>query len=136
MSSTISRAELERLLDEHSPQWRTFARIDVLGERTLTLALLLHDSMLRPGGTVSGPTMMTLADRAAYYLTIAAVAPRPDAVTANLDIHFLVRPRPDNVRATATVLRAGRRLIVSAVDIFAADVRVAHATVSYALPRR
>jgi uncharacterized protein (TIGR00369 family) len=132
----MAQAALEALLDEHAPQWRSFSRITMLGPRELTLALLLDQKMLRPGGTVSGPTMMTLADRAAYYLTIAAVAPRPDAVTANLDIHFLVRPRPDNVRATATVLRAGRRLIVSAVDIFAADVRVAHATVSYALPRR
>ena len=132
----MAQVSLEALLDEHAPQWRSFSRIDVLGDRTLTLALLLGDGMLRPGGTVSGPTLMTLADRAAYYLTIATIGPRPDAVTANLDIHFLVRPRPDRVRATATVLRVGRRLIVSAVDIFAADVRVAHATVSYALPQR
>lgn len=134
MSSTIPLAELEALLDENTPRWRAFSRITALGERSITLALRLQDSMLRVGGTVSGPTMMTLADRAAYYLTLAAVAPRPEAATANLDIHFLVRPRPVDVHATATLLRAGRRLAVSSVEIRAGGTLVAHATVTYAIP--
>jgi acyl-coenzyme A thioesterase PaaI-like protein len=58
----------------------------------------------------------------------------PSAATANLDIHFLVRPKPEDITATATMLRLGRRLAVTKVDIHSADQLVAHATVTYALP--
>jgi acyl-coenzyme A thioesterase PaaI-like protein len=130
----LSQAALEVLLDEHAPRWRTFSRITALTHRAITISLRGHDDLLRSGGTLSGPAMMTLADRAAYYLTLAVVAPRPDAVTASLHIHFLVRPRPEDVRATATLLLAGTRLAISVVEIHAGDERVAHATVTYALP--
>jgi acyl-coenzyme A thioesterase PaaI-like protein len=130
----MPQAALEALLDEHAPRWRTFSRITALSHRAITIGLLAHDDQLRGGGTLSGPTLMALADRAAYYLTLAVVAPLPDAVTASLHIHFLVRPQPDDVRATATLLLAGTRLAISVVEIHAGDERVAHATVTYALP--
>jgi uncharacterized protein (TIGR00369 family) len=127
-------AELETLLDEHSPRWRAFARILALGPTTLVLEMPWRTEHARAGGTISGPAMMTLADRAAYYLTLAQVGPYPDAVTANLDIHFLVRPPAGDVTATATMLRVGSRLAVSTVELHARDRLVAYATVTYALP--
>jgi len=92
----------------------------------------------RAGGTISGPALMGLADSAVYYLVLAHAGPVVEAATANLDIHFLSRPDPTDVLATATLLRLGRRLAVATVELRSEgrpDV-VAHATVTYALPSR
>jgi len=130
----LTLSELEVLLDRHRPSWRAFARLVALGERDLTLEMPCHPDLLRAGGTIAGPALMTLADRAAYYLTLALAGPQVDAVTASLDIHFLARAAPEPVVATATMLRLGRRLTVSSVDLCSPAELVARATVSYALP--
>lgn len=130
----LTLTELESLLDEHAPRWRAFARIAALGEDTISLHVPFHPDLLRSGGTISGPAMMSLADRAAYYLTLALAGPVPDAVTSNLDIHFLERPGAGDLTATATMLRLGRRLAVSTVDVLSRSRLVAHAIVTYALP--
>jgi uncharacterized protein (TIGR00369 family) len=122
------------LLDEHSPCWRQRARILGLGEHDILVTMPFRADLVRAGGTLSGPAMMALADRSAYYLTLAHVGPAPSAVTANLAIHFLLRPQPGDITATATMLRLGRRLAVSSVELCAAEQLVAHATVTYALP--
>ncbi|MBL0216652.1 MAG: PaaI family thioesterase [Myxococcales bacterium] len=127
-------AEIEALMDQGFPDWRSFSRITDLGERTLTLMMPFRKELLRAGGTISGPAMMALADTAAYFLTLAQAGPVASAATANLDIHFLARPDPVDVVATATMLRLGRRLSVSAVDLHAGADLVAHATITYALP--
>jgi uncharacterized protein (TIGR00369 family) len=127
-------AEIEALMDQGFPDWRSFSQIIAQGEKTLTVKMPFRSHMLRAGGTISGPAMMALADTAAYYLTLAQAGPVASAATANLDIHFLARPKPVDVVATATMLRLGRRLSVSAVDLHSGDDLVAHATVTYALP--
>jgi uncharacterized protein (TIGR00369 family) len=127
-------AEIEALMDQGFPDWRAFSQIIAQGEKTLTLKMPFRKQLLRAGGTISGPAMMTLADTAAYFLTLAEAGPVAGAATANLDIHFLSRPDPVDVIATATMLRLGRRLSVSAVDLHSGDDLVAHATVTYALP--
>ena len=127
-------AEIEALMDQGFPDWRSFSQIVAQGEKTLTVKMPFRKHMLRAGGTISGPAMMALADTAAYYLTLAEAGPVASAATANLDIHFLSRPQPVDVIATATMLRLGRRLSVSAVDLHSGDDLVAHATVTYALP--
>jgi uncharacterized protein (TIGR00369 family) len=105
-----------------------------LGERDITIRMPFRKDLMRAGGTISGPALMALADSAAYFLTLAHAGPMPSAATVNLDIHFLVRPQPADVTATATMLRLGRRLAVSKVDLLSGDELVAHATVTYALP--
>ena len=127
-------AEIEALMDQGFPDWRSFSEIIGQGEKTLTVKMPFKKQMLRAGGTISGPAMMALADTAAYYLTLAEAGPVASAATANLDIHFLSRPQPVDVIATATLLRLGRRLSVSTVDLHSGDDLVAHATVTYALP--
>jgi uncharacterized protein (TIGR00369 family) len=129
-------AEIEALMDQHFAEARSFTSIESLGDRTLALRMPYHKALVRAGGTISGPAMMALADTAAYYLTLAYAGPVPHAATANLDIHFLARPGPVDLIATARLLRLGRRLAVSTVDIRSAggDEVVAHATVTYALP--
>ena len=127
-------AEIEALMDQGFPDWRSFSQIIAQGEKTLTLKMPFRPQLLRAGGTISGPAMMALADTAAYFLTLAQAGPVASAATANLDIHFLARPGQVDVIATATLLRLGRRLSVATVDLHSGDDHVAHATVTYALP--
>ena len=127
-------AEIEALMDKGFPSWRTFSSIVGMGEQDLTLEMPFRPELLRAGGTISGPALMALADTAAYFVTLAHAGPVASAATANLDIHFLSRPGPAPIRAVATMLRLGRRLSVSRVDLFSAETLVAHATVTYALP--
>ena len=127
-------AEIEALMDKYFPDWRQFSSITALGERDITLRMPFRKDLVRAGGTISGPALMALADTAAYFVTLAHAGPVASAATANLDIHFLVRPKPDDIVAVATMLRLGRRLAVSKVDLLSHDELVAHATVTYALP--
>jgi uncharacterized protein (TIGR00369 family) len=130
----MTQEEIEALMDQGFPDWRSFSQIVSVGERDLVLRMPFRKQLLRAGGTISGPAMMALADTAAYFLTLAQAGPVASAATANLDIHFLSRPQPVDVLATATLLRLGRRLSVAAVDLRSGDDLVAHATVTYALP--
>ncbi|MFN0249800.1 MAG: PaaI family thioesterase [Kofleriaceae bacterium] len=130
----MTQEEIEALMDQGFPDWRSFSQIVSVGDRNLVLRMPFRTQLLRAGGTISGPAMMALADTAAYFLTLAQAGPVASAATANLDIHFLSRPQPIDVLATATLLRLGRRLSVAAVDLRSGDDLVAHATVTYALP--
>jgi uncharacterized protein (TIGR00369 family) len=136
MSPRMTVAEIEALMDRHFPDWRNFSRIEKLEGRELTLRMPFKSQLLRAGGTISGPALMALADTAAYFMTLALAGPVPHAATANLDIHFLARPRAADVIAVARMLRLGRRLAVSTVELRSegSDDVVAHATVTYALP--
>lgn len=131
---TIS--EIEALMDQHFQGWRALSQITALGDNDITVRMPFRKELMRAGGTISGPALMTLADTAAYFLTLAHAGPVPSAATANLDIHFLVRPQPGDITATATMLRLGRRLAVAKVDLHSGNDLVAHATVTYALPPR
>ena len=122
---------METLLDQHFPDWRTYTSIVEVGERAITLRMPFRKEFTRHGGTVSGPALMALADRTAYYLVIAHGGAL-ESVTSSLDIHFLARPQGD-VSATATLLRLGKRLAVSRIELSSGDSLVAHATVTYAL---
>jgi uncharacterized protein (TIGR00369 family) len=132
----LTVADIEALLDTHYPPWRLYSRITALGERDITLVMPFRKELTRAGGTISGPAMMALADTAAYYLVLAHCGPLTNAATANLDIHFLSRPDPVDVTAVATLLRKGKRLVVSRVDMTTGADLVASATVSYAVPSR
>ena len=129
-------ADLEGLMDQYFPEARRMWVITSLVERELTLRMAYRKELVRAGGTISGPAMMALADTAAYFVTLAHAGPLPQMATANLDIHFLARPKPVDILATARLLRLGRRLAVSTVEIRSdgMDEVVAHATVTYALP--
>jgi uncharacterized protein (TIGR00369 family) len=130
----MSLAELEAMMDQQFPEWRRFSVITSIGEHDITIRMPFRKDLMRAGGTISGPALMALADTAAYFVTLVHAGPVPSAATANLDIHFLVRPQPGDITATATMLRLGRRLAVSKVYLMSGDVLVAHATVTYALP--
>src|SRR4051795_7173224 len=97
---------------------------------------VFSDKSLRPGGTISGPTMMGLTDFAMYVAVLASVGPVPLAVTTNLNINFLRKPARRDLIAEARLIRLGKRLAVGEVQIYSdgEDEMVAHATTTYSIP--
>lgn len=95
-----------------------------------------HEDHLRPGGTVSGPTMMELADFAMYVAVFSAAGPQPLAVTTNLNINFLRKPAAADLIAEARLMKVGKRLAVGEVSLYSdgQDEMVAHVTSTYSLP--
>jgi uncharacterized protein (TIGR00369 family) len=91
---------------------------------------------LRPGGVISGPTMMSMADTAAYALVLAHIGEVPMAVTTSLTIHFLRPCKAGDLVADATLLRLGRRIATCDIRLWteAPDKIAAQATVAYAIP--
>lgn len=91
---------------------------------------------LRPGATVSGPTLMALADAAAYCLILAHIGPVALAVTSSLNMTFLRKPERADLIAEATFLKLGRKLAVVDVRIHSGTgvQVVAQAVVTYAIP--
>jgi uncharacterized protein (TIGR00369 family) len=93
---------------------------------------------IRPGGTISGPTMMALADFAMYVAVLASIGPVPLAVTTNLSINFLRKPGAVDLVAEARLMKLGKRLAVGQVAIRSTGAveLVAHATSTYSIPSR
>ena len=92
---------------------------------------------LRPGGTISGPTMMELADFAMYVAVFSAIGPQPLAVTTNLNINFLRKPKQADLIADAQLMKVGKRLAVGEVTICSEGTEepVAHVTSTYSIPQ-
>jgi uncharacterized protein (TIGR00369 family) len=135
----FTAAELENFLATHFPHIETLPyKVECVSERALELRLPYADKHLRPGGTISGPTLMTLADTAMYLLVLARLGPVALAVTTNLNINFLRKPQPGEVLARAQLLKLGARLAVGEVTMYSVgeDEPVAHATVTYSIPPR
>lgn len=95
-----------------------------------------EDGMLRPGGVISGPNLMGIADTAAYALVLAHVGDQLMAVTSNLNMNFLRGAVPGDIHAEAELLRLGRRNAVCDVRLWteSPDRLAAQAIVTYALP--
>ena len=91
---------------------------------------------VRPGGTISGPTMMALADVAMYVGILASIGPVPLAVTINLSINFLRKPAACDLIAECRLLKLGKRLATGEVSIFSDGMAepVAHVTSTYSIP--
>jgi uncharacterized protein (TIGR00369 family) len=95
-----------------------------------------HEQSLRPGGTVSGPIMMALADFTMYLAVLSAIGWVPLAVTTNLSINFLKKPGARDLLAEAKLFKLGKRLAVGEVGLWSDgdDDLVAHVTSTYSIP--
>jgi uncharacterized protein (TIGR00369 family) len=95
-----------------------------------------RDDLVRPGGTISGPTMMALADFTMYCAVLAAIGPVPLAVTTNFSINFLRRPAQRDMLAEAHLFKLGKRLAVGEVMLRSdgEEEAVAHVTATYSIP--
>ena len=109
--------------------------IEHLEPGKISVHMKVSEDHLRPGGTVSGPSMFALADCAAYLMVLSHVGKVALAVTTNLNINFLSKPEGDLI-ADAVLLKLGKRLAVCEVGIRSAsgDTLVAHATATYSIP--
>ena len=103
---------------------------------TVIVRTLYSAAQLRPGGTLSGPTMMALADMAAYSLVLSAIGFEPLSVTTNLSINFLRKPAPKDLIGEGRMLKLGKALAVCNVEIRSEGETdlVAHAVVTYSIP--
>lgn len=109
-------------------------RLDVQGARA---RVPYQGKLVRPGGTLSGPTIMALADAAMYAVVLGRLGRVEMAVTSNLNINFLSKPAAVDLLAEARILRLSRRQAVCEVGVFSTgseDELVAHVTGTYALP--
>ena len=133
--------ELTGFLDTEFPQVNAGGRVYTVTEVRPGEAVLRLDpdtAHLRPGGTISGPTLFTLSDLAAYVAILAHIGPVALAVTTNLNINFLRKPEMTPHLATCRILKLGKRLAVVEVAICpeSGGDMVAHATATYSIPPR
>jgi len=128
--------EIKSFMQEFFPEARMSVEIDQLRDGYLRIRVPVTDRHLRPGGTVSGPALMTIADTAMYYLVLGMIGPVALALTTNLNINFLRAPKLADVIAEAEMLKLGKRLAVGQVTIYSegSEDPVAHATVTYSIP--
>lgn len=132
--------ELTRLLGAEFPQMPGAEEgliIEAVWRGGCRVRQAYREAFLRPGGTISGPTIMALGDFAMYVAVLASVGWEPLAVTTSLNINFLRRPAQRDLLAECRLLKLGKRLAVGEITI-ASDGQegaVAHITATYSIPR-
>lgn len=133
----VSAAELAEMARENVPIVGMLAmQVESVQAGAVTIRVPYRDEFVRPGGTVSGPVMMTVADFAMYGVVLSLIGRVELAVTTNLSINFLRRPPPGDVLAKARILKLGKRLAVGEVYLHGGDDEdlVAHVTSTYSIP--
>jgi uncharacterized protein (TIGR00369 family) len=137
----MTAAEVTAFLDREFPQIHHGGRsyhVEAVGPMSARLRMDFHERHVRPGGTLSGPAMMALADLALYVAILAQIGPVGLAVTTNLSFNFLRKPDQRDLLADCRLLKLGRRLAVGEVGIRSSglDDLVCHATGTYSIPTR
>ncbi|MDG1067756.1 MAG: PaaI family thioesterase [Sulfitobacter sp.] len=139
MPVMMTAQELNDFMGQVFQQVADDFNVDHVGEGEVTMRLLVSDKHLRPGGTVSGPSMFGLADVAAYIVTLSQIGPQALAVTTNCSIDFMRKPAADvPLIAKARLLKLGKQLSVTDVLLYSEgmDAPVARASLTYAIPPR
>ena len=138
LSPVMNIDDLRLLMKREIPQLDDSFEIVSIEDGVATMHLRADAQHLRPGGTVSGPSLFTLADVAAYAAILGHIGPVALAVTTNLNINFLRKATPGTVKALARILKLGKRLAVLDISL-TSDERnelIAHATATYSIPPR
>jgi uncharacterized protein (TIGR00369 family) len=137
MALAMDIPALHRFMIEAFPQVSADFRVERLDAQGLTVRLLTAERHLRPGGTISGPTMFALADVAIYLALLSRIGPVALAVTTNCSIDFLRKPAAGrDLLAEARLLKLGRTLAVGDVLIRSegSEAPVARAGLTYSIP--
>ena len=133
----MTAEELEQFLYSHFPDTahRAF-KVERVEEMFAQVRMRYDRRHLRPGGTISGPSLMMLSDIAMYMAVLGMIGPVALAVTTNLNINFLRKPEQSDVIAECRLLKLGKRLAVGEVTMYSEgdNAPVAHATVTYSIP--
>jgi len=132
----VSKEEVIAFLARAFPGVEEYLVIEEMGDRSSRVRSRFTKRNLRPGGTISGPTLMTLADTAMWVALLGEIGTNEVTVTTHLSIDFLRRPAPCDVIAETKLLKVGRRLATGVVTMYSdGDPEpVATATVSYTVP--
>lgn len=136
----LSADEVTNFVDTHFPQVNAGGKlifIERIGDRRAVVRMSGGERIVRPGGTVSGPAMVALADVAVYAAILGELGEAAmQAVTTNLNMTFLIRPEPRDVVAHVRLIKVGRRLVVAEAELYSEGVTdmVAHCMATYALP--
>ena len=137
MSLHFKKETLLEYVETIFPQITGEFQIDHLDETLLIVRLLVQEHHLRPGGTVSGPSMFSLADISVYLSVLAAIGPEALTVTTNCSLDFMRKPvSKTDLLAHCKLLKLGKSLAVGDVLIFSDGMEkpVARATMTYSIP--
>ena len=137
MSLKMTTEDLMVFLDREFPQVTGEFAIEDLGEMRIRTRLNVGERHLRPGGTVSGPSIFALADVSVYLAVLAMIGPQGLAVTTNCSIDFMRKPTAGaDLIAECRLLKLGRVLAVGEVLIFSVGGKapVARASMTYSIP--
>ncbi len=132
-----TKADIVKFLEQEFPQSLIKCEIEQVTEKGATVIYRIDASDLRPGGTVSGPTMMTIADYALYIAILGEIGIVGLCVTTNLNINFLRKPSAGiDIRGVCRLMKVGKALIVGEVNLFSldSDEPIAHVTGTYSIP--
>ncbi|MBM3573856.1 MAG: PaaI family thioesterase [Alphaproteobacteria bacterium] len=133
----ISVAAFNRIARTGLPLVEPFGlSVDRIGAGRATGRMAGNMANLRPGGTISGPALMALADYTMYAVVLSVIGPVEMAVTSSLTCNFLRKPRAGDVIAEGRIIRCGKRLAYGEVTLYSEGDRdpVAHVTATYAIP--
>ncbi len=130
--------EMQAYLREVFPQLGERFEVLELEPFFASIRMIATEADLRPGDTVSGPAMFTLADCAFYIATLAMIGSEALTVTTNCSIDFMRKPGTGALTAETRILKLGRTLSVGDVLIFSEGVEgpVARAGLTYSIPPR
>lgn len=131
-----SKADIVRFLDSEFPQNKCV--VEKVGKHAAVVRHHVGHDELRPGGTVSGPTMMALADVGIYVAILGEIGIVPLTVTTSFNINFLRKPtRERDLIAECRLIKVGRLLAVGEATIYSegGGEPVAHAVGTYSIPR-
>jgi acyl-coenzyme A thioesterase PaaI-like protein len=131
-----TQTEIVEFITSEFPQSKCI--IDDVGSKSATIRHNITEAELRPGGTVSGPVMMFVADVALYVAILGEIGIVPLTVTTSLNINFLRKPAADKaIIGVCKLIKLGRTLAIGEVSIYSEGNpdMVAHAVGTYAIPR-
>lgn len=137
MDIAMDVAALNEFLNRVFPQVADQFRIERSDATGVTARLMVAEAHLRPGGTVSGPSMFALADLAIYCAILSRIGPVALAVTTNASIDFMRKPEADrDLLAECRVLKLGRMLAVAEALIYSegSGQPVARCSMTYSIP--
>lgn len=131
-----TRQEISDFLAREFPQ--TKCRVEAVGGMSATIRHEIGTQELRPGGTVSGPVLMTVADVALYVAILGEIGIVPLTVTTSLTINFMRKPAADRaIIGVCKLMKLGKSLAVGEVSLFSEGMEapVAHVVGTYSIPR-
>lgn len=136
MGLSVTADELQTFLHTEFAMTKGVFLIDAVADNAATVRFKVGAMGLRPGGTVMGPMVMTLADTSVFMALCVATEPTLTAYTTNLNINFLAKPLAGDLIGRARILRAGKTLVMGECEIHSSadpDTLAAHATATFIL---